>query len=78
MLSLRGNTMRINERRLRSIIRAYVAKNPNTLLEVLISLAGDESKMVRNFLAVNKTYQKYLASQKQITERWIRLAGLLN
>jgi len=40
----------------------------------LINLERDEFL----FLAVeqNPTYQKYLESQAQLSERWIRLAGL--
>ena len=57
-----------------SDVKSEVAKNPNTPLDVLIDLERDDFM----FLAVEKnpTYQKYLESQKQLNERWIRLAGL--
>ena len=57
-----------------SDVKSEVAKNPNTPLDVLIDLERDDFM----FLAVeqNPTYQKYLESQKQLNERWIRLAGL--
>jgi len=59
-------------------VRAYVARNPNTPPEILAILARDEYTGVRAAVAFNPTYQKYLESQTQLTERWLRLAGLLN
>ena len=60
------------------IVRSLVAANPNIPLEVLTQLARDKNKKVRGHIDSNPTYQKYLESQKQLNERWIRLAGLLN
>ena len=58
------------------IVRSLVAVNPNIPLEVLTRLARDKNKKVRGHIDSNPTYQKYLESQKQLAERWIRLAGL--
>jgi len=60
------------------VVRVNVARNPNAPLEILASLARDVDKVVRVNVARNPTYQKYLESQAQLTERWLRLAGLLN
>jgi hypothetical protein len=59
-------------------IRNEIAKNPNTPNEILTLLASDEDANVRASVVNNPTYQKYLESQKQLAERWIKLAGLLN
>ena len=59
-------------------LRGEIARNPNTPIEVLTLLASDEDERVRKDAFQNPTYQKYLESQNQLAERWIKLAGLLN
>ena len=59
-------------------LRGEIAQNPSTPIEILTLLASDEDAVVRRSVTGNPTYQKYLESQKQLTERWIKLAGLLN
>ena len=58
--------------------RRGVAQNPNTPIKILSLLARDKDKEVRVNTLQNPTYQKYLESQNQLNERWLRLAGLLN
>ena len=57
-------------------LRGEIARNPNTPIEILTLLASDEDERVREDAFQNPTYQKYLESQNQLSERWIRLAGL--
>ena len=57
-------------------LRGEIARNPNTPIEILTLLASDEDERVREDAFQNPTYQKYLESQNQLNERWLRLAGL--
>ncbi len=57
-------------------LRGEIARNPNTPIEILTLLASDEDERVRVNTLQNPTYQKYLESQNQLNERWLRLAGL--
>ena len=60
-----------------SVVRMYLATNPRVPIEDLIRLVNDKDLRVKGSAGQNPTYKKYLASKKQLAERWIRLAGLI-
>jgi len=57
-------------------VKKGVAQNLNTDHAILTFLSEDEDEEVRANAVHNPTYQKYLESQAQLSERRIRLAGL--
>ena len=60
-----------------SAVRMHLATNPRVPIEDLIRLVNDKDLRVKGNAGQNPTYKKYLASKKQLAERWIRLAGLI-
>jgi hypothetical protein len=49
-------------------VRRYVAMNQNTPLEALILLSKDPDEYVRDTVAQNPTYIKYLESNKDLSK----------